>query len=353
MRILWINEELVPPDKDYTQIFGFEDFKTDIDYNGLPDEIWFCAKTGYECAEYLVKYCSENNYATPRYHLEQMKLEDARKIIYLIEDYNLNYIREHGISEENLLKHFIEIIGNTNIEKIGSITYAINKHEKELEALLPLEDNLRGELASLIGSDNEKIANEVCEQLIKYDTTIKEYIKASKFAKESKIPTKLSQLENDAGYLKEQQDISGLATKSDIPTKTSQLENDSGFLTEHQNISKLATKEEVNNQLFLKANKTELSKKANIADIPTKLSQLTNDMGFASGLEIPSGISAFENDIGYITSADIKDKANTSFVVQLIVDYAKLSYVNNNFATKAEVAELSKKIDELMERLDG
>ena len=38
------------------------------------------------------------------------------------------------------------------------------------------------------------------------------------------------------------QDISGKADKSEIPTKVSQLQNDSGYLTQHQDISGKADK---------------------------------------------------------------------------------------------------------------
>lgn len=83
---------------------------------------------------------------------------------------------------------------------------------------------------------------------------------------EAKIPTKVSELENDKNYLTEHQSLSHLATKNElntkqdkiedldairegasrvIPTKTSELTNDSGFLTEHQDVSHLATKEEL------------------------------------------------------------------------------------------------------------
>lgn len=44
-------------------------------------------------------------------------------------------------------------------------------------------------------------------------------------------PTNVSAFTNDAGYLIEHQDISGKADKSEIPTKVSQLQNDSGYLT--------------------------------------------------------------------------------------------------------------------------
>lgn len=63
---------------------------------------------------------------------------------------------------------------------------------------------------------------------------------------DSKIPTKVSQLQNDSGYLTQHQDISGKADKtyvdSKIPTKVSQLQNDAGYLTQHQDISGKADK---------------------------------------------------------------------------------------------------------------
>ena len=55
------------------------------------------------------------------------------------------------------------------------------------------------------------------------------------------------------------------ANVSDIPTKTSDLTNDSGFLTQHQDISG----------------------KANVSDIPTKTSNLTNDSGFLTVSTLP------------------------------------------------------------------
>lgn len=58
------------------------------------------------------------------------------------------------------------------------------------------------------------------------------------------VPTKVSQLQNDANY----------AAQSEIPTTTSQLTNNSGFIT--------------------------------IADVPTKVSQLQNDSGFINSSEV-------------------------------------------------------------------
>ena len=68
-------------------------------------------------------------------------------------------------------------------------------------------------------------------------------------ANKTDIPTKVSQLENDSGYLSEHQDLSNYAAKTDIPTKVSELENDSNFLTEHQDLSSYAKTEDIPTEL--------------------------------------------------------------------------------------------------------
>lgn len=95
----------------------------------------------------------------------------------------------------------------------------------------------------------------------------------SDYAKKSEIPTvpqKVSAFQNDAGYLTEHQSLDGYATEdyvtekineaalgggevdltgyaktSDIPTKVSQLQNDAGYLTQHQDLSNYALKSEI------------------------------------------------------------------------------------------------------------
>lgn len=71
------------------------------------------------------------------------------------------------------------------------------------------------------------------------------------------VPTKVSELENDSGYLTEHQDLSdyatrteipsleGYAKKNEIPVKVSELENDSGYLTEVPDLSSYALKTEI------------------------------------------------------------------------------------------------------------
>ena len=130
------------------------------------------------------------------------------------------------------------------------------------------------------------------------------------------VPTKLSQLENDEGFIDEskigtpngvasldengkvplsqlpnsQKDgvkdvqVNGESVVDDdvayitVPTKTSQLENDENYATK--------------------------------SEIPTEISDLNNDVGFITSSDIPTNISAFNNDAGYITSADVPTKVS-------------------------------------------
>jgi hypothetical protein len=84
-------------------------------------------------------------------------------------------------------------------------------------------------------------------------------------SKELTIPTKLSELENDSGYLTEHQSLVDYAKKSEIPTKVSQLNNDSGYLTEHQSLVDYAKKTEVLETL------AEYAKKSEVPTIPESL----------------------------------------------------------------------------------
>ena len=107
------------------------------------------------------------------------------------------------------------------------------------------------------------------------------------------IPKKVSQLENDSGFLTEHQSLTEYAKKSEIPTiptKVSELENDSGYLTEHQSL-------------------VEYAKKTEIPAVPTKVSEL-------------------ENDSGYLTQhQSLIEYAKKSEILESLAEYAKKSEV--------------------------
>jgi hypothetical protein len=157
------------------------------------------------------------------------------------------------------------------------------------------------------------------------------------------VPSKVSELENDSGYItkipndyvteeelankgyltkvpsayktKEENDalyqpIGDYALNKDIPTKVGDLENDIGYITEVP--SEYITETELATSLSTKADKT---------DIPTKTSQLTNDSGFLT--KIPSE---------YITESELDSKG-------YLTEHQDISHL----ATKSELHTHSNK----------
>ena len=189
------------------------------------------------------------------------------------------------------------------------------------------------------------------------------------------IPTKVSELENDKGYLTEHQSLaeyaktadlaqvaktgsyndladkptipstSGLASTKyvddkvggivipEVPTKISAFENDSKYVTERYLITN-----------YLDVNQVEVNEEGNVyliigKEIAAKYDEDNNEITttYAKKTEIqtvPTNVSAFTNDAGYLTEH------------QSLADYALKSEIpsTTNLATKAEVQEVENKI---------
>ncbi len=105
------------------------------------------------------------------------------------------------------------------------------------------------------------------------------------YVTESSIPEKLSEFENDTGYI----------TASSLPKKLSEIENDTGYITETAIPEKLSEFE--NDTGYITA-----------SSLPKKLSEIENDTGYITETAIPEKLSEFENDTGYITDAALPKK---------------------------------------------
>lgn len=68
------------------------------------------------------------------------------------------------------------------------------------------------------------------QSLEEYYTKTQTDTKLNDYAKKTDIPTKVSQLENDRGYI-DSTALTPYALKTEVPTKTSELENDSDYTT--------------------------------------------------------------------------------------------------------------------------
>ena len=218
------------------------------------------------------------------------------------------------------------------------------------------------------------------------------------------MPTKTSQLTNDSGFI----------NLAQIPTKTSQLTNDSGFLTEHQDISGKAdkattlagygitnayTKAEIDGKLSgaMKYKGTvqtpsdlpvnpeigdtynvdetganyawngtnwdklseniDLSDYARLEDVPTMLSDLTNDTGFitisalngyAKSSEIPTATSDLINDSGFVNSSVLSSYATKTDLNGKQDKIVDLTDIRNGASAGATALQSGDNISELV-----
>ena len=145
------------------------------------------------------------------------------------------------------------------------------------------------------------------------------------YATRSEIPTRVSQLENDSNYATQSEiptttsqltNNSGFITIADVPTRVSQLENDSNYATQNEiptKVSQLQNDAKYATQSELPTTTSELTNNSGfitIADVPTKVSELENDANYATQSEIPTTTSELTNNSGYITIADVPTKVS-------------------------------------------
>ena len=141
-------------------------------------------------------------------------------------------------------------------------------------------------------------------------------------ALKSDLPTKVSDLTNDAGYLTSHQDISGKANSADlatvatsgsytdlvnkpsIPSKTSDLTNDSGFLTSHQDISGKANSADLAT-VATSGSYNDLSNKPTIPTVDQSYS--ASSANAQSGVAVASAISGKANSATTLAGYGITD----------------------------------------------
>lgn len=131
------------------------------------------------------------------------------------------------------------------------------------------------------------------------------------YAKTEDIPTKVSELDNDSGYLTKHQSLEGYAKTEDIPTKPEDIgaQPAGSYLTEVP--TGYATEEFVKNRIAeaeLGGEEVDLSGYAQKSELPTKVSQLQNDKGYLTA--VPDGYAKTEDipkspaDIGAQSEGD-------------------------------------------------
>lgn len=138
-------------------------------------------------------------------------------------------------------------------------------------------------------------------------------------------------------------DKSSLALKTELPTKVSELTNDAGYLTEHQSLADYAKITDVNTALDLKADKSDTYTKTEVNSlIPDTSDFVTADdvsSTYATKDALPTKTSQLSNDSGFIT--DISGKVDKSTTT----DYITAEYGTNDYGIKLSVSNDSASAD--------
>ena len=187
------------------------------------------------------------------------------------------WMKEHSYLSKD---EITELIRKSNLTVIESVnrTYdedAISRLNEEIVSvkgeIVAIKDRLGKMDGDFISSDKERTfatkgdIRNINNKIVTVEETINSiHIDTSNFAEKSDIPTKVSELENDANYLTSHQSLTGYAKKSDlgIYAKKSDLVGlaksedipsteglasqkwvkDQGYLTSHQSLAKYAKK---------------------------------------------------------------------------------------------------------------
>ena len=160
------------------------------------------------------------------------------------------------------------------------------------------------------------------------------------YALKTEIPTKVSQLSNDSNY-QTAEDVNlateGLATKSEVNSKQDTLVSGTNIKTingnsllgsgniEIQGGSTIAVDDSLSttstNPVQNKVITEALNGKASQSDIPTKVSELTNDSDFQtasqvataiSGINVPTKVSQLTNDSDFQTGTQVSNSISTA-----------------------------------------
>ena len=159
------------------------------------------------------------------------------------------------------------------------------------------------------------------------------------------IPTKVSELQNDAGYLTEYQDLTGLATETYVNGKIQGV---------NQNLSgNYYTKTQVDSSFALKSELVtaydDTSVRAEIADVST----------YAHSITVPTTVSQLTNDASYVTQTQLVAVENTmaqawnelhAGVVAAdasFVNYYTKTQIDSSFALKSYAINIDGKVDDV------
>ena len=245
--------------------------------------------------------------------------------------------------------------------RVDSIPVITVDTEMNAESTNPVQNKIiTSAITNLSNSVDEKLSNkqpkgdyalksdltplatksEVEEDVAQLNASLNEKQPKGDYALKTEIPTKVSQLSNDSNY-QTAEDVNlateGLATKSEVNSKQDTLVSGTNIKTingnsllgsgniEIQGGSTIAVDNSLSttstNPVQNKVITEALNGKASQSDIPTKVSELTNDSDFQtasqvataiSGINVPTKVSQLENDSDFQTGTQVSNSIATA-----------------------------------------
>jgi hypothetical protein len=125
--------------------------------------------------------------------------------------------------------------------------------------------------------------------------------------------------------------VDSLLSSISIPTKVSELTNDVGYITSY-------TETDPTVPSWAKASTKPSYNLDEVSDgstrkLPTKVSDLSNDSGFITSSDLPTDLSDLNNDVGYITSSSLPTKVSDLINDSGFITSSSLPTVNNTTIT--------------------
>ena len=155
------------------------------------------------------------------------------------------------------------------------------------------------------------------------------------YAKKTELPKKLSELTNDSGFITTYTETDPVWTSEKVHYYTKDEINEKNYLTEHQSLADYVKTEALTTTL------TSYAKKTDIPSVPTKLSELTNDSGYITTYTETDPVWTSEK-VNYYTKDEINGK-NYLTEHQSLADYAKKSEIPTDYVRNAELADYATK----------
>lgn len=188
--------------------------------------------------------------------------------------YNCN--NSYHLTTDNTITTWQDIIGDAKKNKVMAqiLRDILKKVDKEDgKCLIPVEELAR--LRTLYNYDDTKIQGQIKNIQEFLDNLDLQGLREQIYSLEITLFDIEQELEAQKRQMEElQRQIANAAKKEDIPTKVSQLDNDAEYLT-----------------------------KADV-DIPSKLSELENDCRFVTDEDMPKKVSELQNDLGFVNEAE-------------------------------------------------